>query len=115
MNWSTIETHWVSFLDRIETRWPELDRDEVADTDGNFDAFRDLLAATEGRDQKIARDEIADWARGEVPADVMTDETNDNERIMASRREMSPDEDAYSDDSKFGDEETPQPPVGRED
>ena len=115
MNWNTVETHWISFLDRIETRWPELDRDEVAATEGRFEEFRDLLAATEGRDQRIARDEIADWVAGEVPADVMTDEMNDNERILASHREMPAGEDAYSDDGRFGDDDKDEPPVGRTD
>ena len=82
----------------ILTRWPELDGDDVDALDGSRAGLVTLLADTPGRDRVSAEEEVAEWLDGEVPADVMTEEAVDNARILAARREMAADEDAYSQD-----------------
>lgn len=113
MEWREVSENWMAFVPRILTRWPELDGDDVDALDGSRAGLVTLLAAAPGRDRQDAEDEVAAWLEGEVPADVMTEEAVDNARILAARREMAADEDAYSQDGKFGDDDTPEPPVGR--
>ena len=112
MQWTEVSQDWMAFVPRILTRWPELDGDDVDALDGSRAGLVTLLAASPGRDRQAAEDEVDEWLQGEVPADVMTEEAVDNARILASRREMAADEDAYSQDGKFGDDDTPEPPVG---
>ena len=114
MTWNDVAANWQAFLPRLTTRWPNLDHDDVAATDGNRARFAELLAARQDQDLRTADQEIAEWLEGEVPADVMMDETVDNERILASRADMAPDEDAYSQDAKFGADRVPEPPMGRD-
>ena len=114
MTWNDVTANFPAFIARITTRWPDLDRDDVAATDGDRERFEALLAARPDHDARTARAAVDEWLEGEVPSDVMMDETVANQRILASRQEMAPDEDAYSQDGKFGDDHIPEPPIGRD-
>ncbi|KIQ67915.1 hypothetical protein [Wenxinia marina] len=113
MDWTDVSQNWHAFVPRILTRWPELDGDDVDAVEGDRSALARLIAEAKPDDDALdADEEIGEWLEGEVPADVMTEEDVDNQRILASRSEMAADEDAYSQDGKFGDDDSPEPPVG---
>ncbi|MFQ1702429.1 hypothetical protein ACJ5NV_17730 [Loktanella agnita] len=113
MQWKDVAQNWTAFTPRILTRWPALDEDEVLAIDGDQDGFLTYLSKTKGEDPVAAQMELADWLMGEEPADVVMDPTRDNARIKASGQNIPAGEDALSDDKRFGDDDTPEPPVAK--
>ena len=113
MNWHTVSANYTAFIPRILTRWPELDEENVEAAEGNHAALRVEIMKTLELSEDEANAEIEDWMAGEVPADVVMDPTQDNDRIKASRHDMHDGEDAYADDAAFGDDNYQENPVGR--
>jgi hypothetical protein len=111
MQWKDVSQNWNAYVARILTRWPDLNEAEVQSIDGDQDAFLEYLSRSKGEDQVAAQMELADWLMGEEPADVKMDEGRDNERIMDSAQNVPKGEDVMSDDKRFGDDNTPEPPV----
>jgi hypothetical protein len=48
-----------------------------------------------------------------MPADAVMDDHLDNLNIRRSAAHIPPGEDVYSEDKDFGDDDVPDPPVGR--
>lgn len=113
MDWTHVKGHWPAFIPRILTRWPDLDEDEVQATAGNRAAFVAYLSTVSGLDHEEADADVEDWLMGEEPADTVMDETRDNESILRSAADIPEGEDVYGDDKRFGDDNNPDPPVGR--
>ena len=111
MQWKDIARHWSAYTPQILTRWPELDETDVLAIDGDQDAFINYLARKKGGDRVAAQMAIADWLYQAEPADVIMDESRDNERISASAQNIAEGEDPLSDDAKFGAENAPAQPL----
>jgi len=52
-----------------------------------------------------AREEIREWLAGEIPADVVMDESHDDRSIRNSAKYVGEGEDEYDDDARFGDDD----------
>lgn len=113
MQWNDISKNWSAYTPALMTKWSELEENELLALDGNQDEFLAYLKKRTGYDTVTAQMELADWMMGAEPADAVMDSTRDNARITDSKDEMSVGEDALSDDSKFGDDDTPDTPIGR--
>lgn len=114
MKWSQVRDNWPAFIDKIEEQWPDVDRDTLETVDGDRRAFREHLMEVTGQDEAEIEEEIRVWLESDMPLDVMMDDSRDNEQILESARYIAPGEDVYSDDREFGDDDTPEPPVGRD-
>ncbi|MEJ6398281.1 hypothetical protein [Yoonia sp. 208BN28-4] len=113
MNWATVSENWKAYVPRLMTRFPDLEENTLLTADGNRAVVTAHLAEVRKTDAASADAALTEWLEGSEPVDVMMDEYRDNERIMASHAEIPDGEDAYSDDEKFGDDNTPDTPMGR--
>ena len=113
MQWKQVRDNWPAFIDKVEEQWPEADREELEAMDGDRAALRGHLVEVTGQEAADVEEEIRVWLESDMPLDVMMDDSRDNEQIVESGRFISPGEDVYSDDREFGDDDTPEPPVGR--
>ena len=114
MKWSQVEANWSAFIEPITQRWPEADPDALADIDGDRKETLRHIAETSGMSLAEAQEELNDWLDSGVPLDVLMDESNDNDQIVASGRFIPAGEDVYDDDSAFGDDHIPDRPIGRD-
>lgn len=115
MDWVQVKSNWPAFLGPITQRWPETNEAELMDVDGDRQRFEAYLAQATGQDIQDARDQIARWLDGEMPADVRMDDTRDNLQIRDSARHIPTGEDVYSEDREFGDDDLPAQPIERRD
>ncbi|PYE86095.1 hypothetical protein [Pseudoroseicyclus aestuarii] len=115
MKWKHVAEHWTAFVPNILEEWPQLDEDEVQATEGDLSSFLDHFVDATGMTREDARDELSEWLQGTDPADAVMDESRDNERIIASSRDIHPGEDPFDDDGEFGDDDKDENPVGRTD
>lgn len=113
MEWNRIAADWPAFTDSVMSRWPELDRERVADMDGDRAALSAHVAEVYGLEPRMAEEQIARWAEGPLPVDAATDETHDATSMRAAGRHIPQGEDVYSEDADFGDERMAEPPIGR--
>lgn len=113
MQWNDVSDNWGAYIPRVLTQWPELNETELAAMDGDQDKFLEHLADVKGGDQVAAQMELADWLIGGEPIDVLMDSARDNEQISASAQNMAEGEDALSDDAKFGDDASSEPPLAK--
>lgn len=114
MDWTMIRENWEAFVPQILTRWPDLPEEDTLALGGDRDGLVRLISDLSGVDEGEADQQIESWLGGEEPADAVMDPSRDNERIMASAAHIPPGEDVYDDDSDFGDDRAPAPPMGRE-
>jgi hypothetical protein len=113
MKWHEVAADWPGFQQAILTRWPEADAVEVAAIDGDRAAFNAYLGRIEGLSPREAEEAIEEWLAGPMPADAQMDAVRDNANIRASRAHIPEGEDVYAEDGSFGDDDVPEPPVGR--
>ena len=114
MRWQEVASDWPGFREAILTRWPKADETEIAAIDGDRAAFNAYLGQIERLSPREAEEAIDEWLAGPMPADAKMDESQDNRNIRESRAHIPPDEDVYSEDAGFGDDQVPEPPVGRD-
>lgn len=114
MRWSDVRDNWSAFLDKIEENWPDADRDTLEDIDGDRALLKRHLMEVTGQDASEIEEELRLWLDTSMPLDVMMDDSRDNEQIRESARYIPAGEDVYDDDRAFGDDDTPEPPVGRD-
>ncbi|MBV0912140.1 hypothetical protein [Anianabacter salinae] len=115
MQWTRVEANWAAFVDPILQTWPDADEDEIASIDGDREAFTDYIATVEQIERIEAQEQIAEWLEGAIPSDVRMDEEMDAEGYAESRKHLMEGEDPSDDDAKFGDDQTPETPIGRRD
>ncbi len=113
MQWKDVAQNWTAFTPRIMTRWPTLEENEILAMDGDQERFLNYLSASKGDDPVGAQMELADWLMGEEPADAVMDPTRDNARINASAQNIPAGEVPSNDDRRFGDDNTPEPPLAK--
>ena len=114
MRWTQVQEDWPAFIPKVEEEWPAAERDVLETLDGDRSALRRHLAEVTGQDAAEIEEEIRVWLEMGMPLDVMMDETRDDAQITESARFIPAGEDVYSDDQSFGDDDTPEPPVGRD-
>ena len=113
MQWKQVAANWTAFIEPINQRWPETDEARLEDIDGDR---RELIVhIAEATEQSVAeaQEELNLWLESGVPLDVLMDESNDNEQIVASGNFIPAGEDVYADDAAFGDDDIPDRPIGR--
>lgn len=113
MQWLAITNHWSAYVPAIMDRWPEADEDDLLALDGTPEELTGYLVKRTGRAYQAIVDEVEEWREGATPADVRMDESEDMRNIAASERYLPEGEDPSDDDAAYGDEETPDQPLGR--
>ena len=114
MQWIQVKDNWPAFIEKVEEEWPDADRETLEVLDGDRAALKAHLMEATGQDAQTIEEELRIWLESSMPLDVMMDDSRDNEQIMESGRYISPGEDVYSDDRDFGDDNSPEPPIGRD-
>ena len=113
MQWKQVEANWASFIEPINQRWPDTDTDVLEDLDGDRKGVMKHIQESTGMPMVEVQEEMGEWLQTGVPLDVLMDESNDNDQIVASGRFIPAGEDVYSDDAAFGDDDIPDHPMGR--
>ncbi|MFP4327359.1 MAG: hypothetical protein ACLFQL_05065 [Paracoccaceae bacterium] len=113
MDWNDIRRNWPAFIPAIAERWPEAREADLTALDGTREQVIDYIARVTGMSPRDAAAEVVDWQMGEMPADIAMDPLRDNTNIAASARHLPEGEDPSDDDAAFGDDDTPDPPMGR--
>ncbi|PZX18503.1 hypothetical protein LX81_01137 [Palleronia aestuarii] len=114
MQWNAVRENWPAFVEPIMQRWPQTEEEDLLALEGDRERLSSYLAERHELTPQEADEQITAWLQGAVPADVVMDETRDNEQIHASAAHIGEGEDVYSDDRDFGDADTPERPIGRE-
>lgn len=104
MKWHHVADNWSAFYEAIMDRWPSADDADLDEIDGDQRAFLRYIAEIEGLEPEEARAELREWLAGEIPADVVMDESHDNISIRNSAKYVGEGEDEYDDDARFGDD-----------
>lgn len=104
MKWHHVQNNWSAFFEAITDKWPEVDIADLDEIDGDQRAFISYLAEVTGQDVADIREELREWLRGEIPADVIMDPIHDNHSIALSSKYVNEGEDEYDDDAHFGDD-----------
>ena len=113
MNWSQVKEDWPAFIDAVIDQWPQADREELEDLEGDRAEVRAYLVQATGDDAVTIEEEIREWLQSDVPLDAMMDESKDNDMIRESGRYIPEGEDVYADDREFGDDNIADRPMGR--
>ena len=106
MKWHHVQENWAAFYEAIIDKWPEAEDTELDEIDGDQRAFVAYIAEVSGLEPAEARDEIREWLTGEIPSDVVMDPIHDNHSIALSSKFVNEGEDEFSDDSRFGDDDS---------
>ncbi|MDP0928754.1 hypothetical protein Q0601_16340 [Paracoccus onubensis] len=104
MKWHHVQDNWPAFFEAITDKWPEVDTADLDEIDGDQRAFISYLAEVTGQEIGDVREELREWLRGEIPADVIMDPIHDNHSISLSSKYVNEGEDEYHDDAHFGDD-----------
>lgn len=105
MRWQHVQDNWPAFFEAIQSRWPDVDEDDLDEIDGDQRAFVTYIAEVEQIERDEAVEQIRDWLAGEIPADVVMDPHHDNHSIMLSSKFVGEGEDESDDDARFGDDD----------
>lgn len=114
MQWNAVQTNWPAFVPAILQRWPGTTEEDLLALEGDRDRLTAYLAERNNLTPAEAEEQLNAWLQGAVPADVAMDETRDDDNIRASAAHIPVGEDVYSDDKDFGDDQAPEPPIGRD-
>lgn len=106
MKWSHVQANWSAFYEAIIEKWPDADESDLDEIDGDQAAFIEYLVDVTGQEPEEIRDELREWLAGEIPADIVMDPIHDNHSIALSSKFVPEGEDEYSDDARFGDDDS---------
>lgn len=105
---------WVAFRDPILTTYPELTEADLQDADGSTLRLAERIAERRGIAAGDAQQELHEFLSGPMPADAYAAPTHDNVAVSESDAYVPAGEDVYDDDRRFGDDDTPDTPIGRD-
>lgn len=105
---------WVPWRDALLGQYPELDDADLEDADGSTATLARIIADKQGVSAGEAQESLHAFLGGPMPADAYADPTHDNAAVMESGGYIPVGEDASDDDRRFGDDNTSENPVGRE-
>lgn len=114
MNWTEIRDTWPALIPSLLARFPELGEDRLISLSGERDELIAALAEVSARDRADAESALEDWRQGPMPYDAYADPSHDNSAAMDAGRYIPDGEDALSDDRRFGDDDVPATPMGRD-
>ena len=106
MKWSHVQENWPAFYEAILEKWPDADESDLDEIDGDQRAFIAYLVEVTGQEPAEIREELREWLVGEIPSDVVMDPVHDNHSIALSSKFVNEGEDEFSDDSRFGDDDS---------
>ena len=106
MKWHHVQENWSAFYEAILDKWPDADEAELDEIDGDQRAFIAYLVEVTGQEPAEIREELREWLVGEIPSDVVMDPVHDNHSIALSSKFVNEGEDEFSDDSRFGDDDS---------
>lgn len=106
MKWHHVQENWAAFYEAIIDKWPEAEDTELDEIDGDQRAFIAYLVEVTGQEPAEIREELREWLVGEIPSDVVMDPLHDNHSIALSSKFVNEGEDEFSDDSRFGDDDS---------
>ena len=106
MKWHHVQENWAAFYEAIIDMWPEAEDTEAGRIDGDQRAFIAYLVEVTGQEPAEIREELREWLVGEIPSDVVMDPVHDNHSIALSSKFVNEGEDEFSDDSRFGDDDS---------
>ncbi len=105
---------WVPFRDPLLTTYPELTEADLQDADGSTTRLAERIAELRGGTAGDAQQELHEFLAGPMPADAYAAPTHDNAAVADSGDYVPAGEDVYDDDSRFGDDDKADTPVGRD-
>jgi len=115
MDWTEIRDNWEATLPALRTRWPEVPEEEWIAAAGERAEIIATVARWTGDDPAEAERALDDWREGPMPADAYADPTHDDAAARDAGRYIPAGESALDDDSRFGDDDQPDRPMGRSD
>jgi hypothetical protein len=105
---------WRPYSDALLDRFPQLTEGDLDDADGSTATLAKRIAEADGTITPAeAQQDLHEFLSGPMPADAYADPLHDNAAAMDSGRYVPEGEDPLADDERFGDDETPEPPMGR--
>ncbi|MEM8850998.1 MAG: hypothetical protein AAGE03_13310 [Pseudomonadota bacterium] len=105
---------WVPFRDALMTRFPGLSDVDLSEADGSTATLAQAIARHTDQTPAEAQQELHAFLGGPMPADAYADPTRDNAAAQASEAYIPDGEDALADDRRFGDDNIPATPMGRD-
>ncbi|WGH77901.1 hypothetical protein [Jannaschia ovalis] len=113
MSREQFQTDWRPFAAGLMTRYPELTDGDLAEADGSTARLAKIIAEKQGTAPEDAQQRLHEFLGGPMPADAYADPTRDNMAARDSGDYVADGEDALADDRRFGDDHTPDTPMGR--
>ncbi|WP_224814889.1 hypothetical protein [Hasllibacter sp. MH4015] len=113
MKWNDVTANWPSVFASLKARFPYLTDDILIAADGQRRALEVAIANEHDLSHSEAREALDDWLEGPMPSDARTHPTQDNVAMFNSRKYVPAQEDVYSDDARFGDDQTVEEPARR--
>ncbi len=113
MEWRDIRANWAALIPSIRARWPEIGEDRLTAMSGEREELVAAVAATSGADGAEAEREVEAWRAQPMPADAYADPAHDQEAARDAGGYVPEGEDPMADESRFGDEDVPDRPIGR--
>ncbi|WP_179381441.1 hypothetical protein [Jannaschia marina] len=104
---------WVPFRDPILSTYPELDDADLEAADGSTAELARRIAEKRGTDAAEAQQRLHEFLAGPLPADAYAAPVHDNAAVRDSGDYVPEGEDPMADDERFGDDTTPDTPMGR--
>ncbi|MBF9042110.1 hypothetical protein HKCCE4037_02140 [Rhodobacterales bacterium HKCCE4037] len=105
MNWNDVTANWPSVFPSLRARFPELTDDILIAVDGRRPTLEAAIANEQGMTPEDARAALAEWLEGPMPFDARTHPAQNDEAIRNSGKYVPDQEDVYSDDARFGDDD----------
>ena len=114
MSREQFQADWRPFTTALQTRYPELTEGDISDADGSTARLAQTIAEKQGIEPAEAQQRLHEFLGGPMPADAYADPNRDNVAAGESSDYIPDGEDPLADDRRFGDDHTPDRPMGRE-
>lgn len=99
-----LSADWPALFPSLKARFPELTDDILIGIDADRAHLEAEIAKRHGMTPADAREAVADWMQGPMPADAFAHSTHDNAAVEASGAYVPAGEDPSDDDARFGDD-----------
>ncbi len=113
MKWSEVTSNWPSVFASLKARFPYLTDDILLAADGQRRALELAIANEHDLSKAEAREAVDEWLEGPMPSDARTHPAQNNVAMLNSRKYVPAQEDVYSDDARFGDDDQVEQPQRR--
>ncbi|MFO6465380.1 hypothetical protein ACK8OR_13375 [Jannaschia sp. KMU-145] len=114
MSRQQFQDDWRPFRDALLSRYPSLTDGDLSDADGSTAALAKTIAGRDGIEPAEAQQRLHEFLDGPMPADAYAAPLHDNAAVMDSADYVPAGEDPLADDRRFGDDNVPSTPMGRD-